>query len=150
MSSTLPTFRTALKTALDGHATITSAEVAVFKYLMPDLPSEQFIEMTRATLQNTWQAQGKKMEQYDLRVNVWSLVSGSEEVDTSIDNAATQAETNALSYCDAIAELLLADKTLGGVVDHAEWQGGTVDNQLNDKGRWCLVEGHIMVKAFGV
>lgn len=150
MASTLPAFRTALKAALDAHATITTNQVLVYKYLIPNIPAQDYIEFTTALLVNEWQAQATKKEEYELRINLWSLVAGSEEADTTVDNAATQAETKCLTYADAVAALLLADKTVGGTVNHSEWQGGEITNQTNDEGRWCLYVGRIMVKAFNV
>lgn len=144
MPSSLPTFRTALKAVLEGNAVLTAANLKVYKYLNPTAQGDQWIEFTRADLVQEYLAQNKRKEVYDLRVNVWNLIPGAD------DEKAAEAETNVLAWADEIAAEIKADKTMAATVTHCEWVGGQVDNQLNDRGRWCLYVGKLTVKAFGV
>ena len=144
MASSLPAFRTALKTVLEANSVLSTAGVKVYKYLIPNAEGEAWIEFTRADLTQEYQAQDTRKETYDLRVNIWSLIPGADDV------KATTAETNVLAWADAVAAEIKADKTMTATVTHCEWVGGQVDNQLNDGGRWCLLVGQIQVKAFNV
>ncbi len=144
MASTLPNFRTQLRTLLLADGVIGAANVKVYKYLTPNAEGEAWIEFTRAILTHTYQSMDTRKEMFDLRVNVWHLAPGKG------DAKATIAETNVLAWADAIQAVIKADKTIGGSVDHCAWLAGQVDNQLNDSGRWALYEGHIEVTAFGV
>lgn len=145
MASTLPTFRTELRTLILARPVVVALQgFKVYKYLDPDAEGQRWIEFTRAVLTHTWQSMDTRKETYDLRVNVWNGIAGKG------DKAALKAETNALAWADEIAAVLKADKTVNGSVADAVWVAGQVDNQLNDAGRWCLYEGHIQVTAFGV
>lgn len=144
MASSLPTFRTELRTLILARTVIADAKLKVYKYLDPDAEGKRWIEMTRAVLDHTWQSMDKRKELFNLRVNVWNQIVGKG------DKAATKAETNTLAWADEIAAVLKADKTVSGTVTIATWVAGQVDNQINDAGRWCLYEGHIEVTSFGV
>ena len=144
MASSLPAFRTALKTALEANSVLTTANVRVHKYLMSNVEGEAWIEFTRADLTQSYQAQDTRKEMYELRVNIWNLIAGAGD-----DKAAT-AETNVLAWADQIAAEIKADKTMSSTVTHCEWEGGQVDSQFNDGGRWCFFVGQIRVQAFNV
>ncbi len=144
MASTLPTFRSELKTAVEANGVISAADVKVYKYLIPNAEGDAYIEFTRATLDESYQAQNTKKEMYDLRVNILSRIPGKG------DTKAATAEANVLAWADAIKAEIKTDKTMNSSVTECRWVGGQVDNQLNDKGRWCLYEGHIEVRAFNV
>jgi hypothetical protein len=144
VASTLPTFRTQLKTALEANGVISAANVKVHKYLKPNVAGDHYIEFTRAQIQQEYQAQDKRKEMYALRVNIRSRIPGKGD-----DKAAT-AETNVLAWVDVIAAEIKADKTMGGSVAHCEWSGGELDNQTDDEGRWAYMVGSIAVIAFNV
>lgn len=140
-ASTIPAFKSALKTALEGHADVGVAGVlVVWGDPTPAQKAERaFVLMLTADGEQEPGSLGalKRDEEYDQTLLISVLYEGDQQ---------QQAEERAWAIADGVQAAIAADMTLGGVVREAQLVGRVRGESFSDGNR---SEGRVFVTVRG-
>lgn len=138
-ASTIPAFKAALKTALEGHAGLSGVLVVWGEPTPPQIAEREFMALLTADGEQEPGALGRlaRDEDYDQTVLISVLYEGDQQ---------QQAEERAWALADEIDEVLGANPTLGGAVREAQLVGRVRGESFSDGNR---SEGRVFVTVRG-